>query len=315
MKNYGKITCFFLIFISFCSIMPLERQQKITTIQTCLQYLEPKDPLVPRICTLFENIRTFIIHKKGLGVDLDFTRPPLFLSCNSIDKELFLSFPFINITIQIVNFLYPYTPLNIISNNVMAVSMDYFLFNCINEIIPDKEHDQSSAIYICKTICSLGLPLIAQYNSPDLFATYTHLSLHAMTYESSPQLFLLFYITNKFFSDCSPIKEINHIFYTKQTMFLIAVILACFNIKLKNNKLLTNPAYWLPVGIAHLLFSQYKLPFDNCCAFIELYVKTCSFFGAQPTSNKYDYKHNALKYMCYNFIPITAVLISAALPV
>jgi hypothetical protein len=278
--------------------MPLEQPQNITTsIQYYLQqYLEPANPSVPRTYSL-------------LGTFLIFVRNIQFIN----KTEPFCSLPFINLVIQICNPSYPYTPLKISSNNAMNVDAGYALFDAINQIIPNTGN------HLCKIVCSLGLPLIIQYNNPDLFATYTYLYLSAITYEYSPLiLYPCAYIACSYYPNSSPIKEILSIFQAKQTMFLIAMLLACLNIKLKNNNILTNPAYWLSIGIAHLLFNNYRLPDEKLKpvpAAIKFFSTACSLFGTNFTFNPENYKHNALRYICDNVIPITAVLISAALPV
>jgi hypothetical protein len=275
--------------------------------------------MVPRTASLTVNFLNFAYHKKGLEMRFNFLNHSI-LQHNPINKKLFCSFPFIHFAIQQCNSLYPYTFLKIISNNLMAVCINQHLFDVIDKIIPDKEN-QSLTVNLCKSICSLGLPLIAQYNYPDLLNKYTCLSLSQIICEYLPASDSSRYIS---FSVCalldnySPIKKINYIFEAKQTMLLILMILACFNIKLKYNSILTNPAYWLPIGIAHLLFNQYELfIIENrkSCAAVKFYFVTCHLFRINPEELQYNYKKNAIAaFISRNVIPIAAVLISAALP-
>lgn len=302
MKNSAKLSCFFLSFLFFSSITPLENTQTVTTtIQSYLQYLEPANPLVPRIV----GIPNIIVDGAAL-----------FFTDNNSKKASPYFFSVFQFIVQADNLLFSGLTLKTFSNAMMLNSTTYS-FNFINYIIPDPK-DQSVPINICKGICSFGLPLIAHYNNPSLFALNTYSNFFDIMYENPvviPPCLTAFYY--KEFNPDSLIEKISHIFDAKQTMFLIAVMLACFNIKLKSNKILTNPAYWLSISIAHLLFNDYKfITIENrngrYSSNAVLCQKARSFFSIEDPGS---YKYKALHYACNNVIPISAVLISAVFPI
>jgi hypothetical protein len=87
------------------------------------------------------------------------------------------------------------------------------------------------------------------------------------------------------------------IFEVKKTMFLISILLACVYLKPKN-KIFTDPMYWLPIGIAHILFSKY-----NC--FKKLVDATMiNYNELSDTSKRTAY------FIFKNIVPISAVLIN-----
>lgn len=89
--------------------------------------------------------------------------------------------------------------------------------------------------------------------------------------------------------------DINTIFEAKKVMFFLSILSACTFIKSKN-KIFTAPCYWLPIGIAHVLYLKYNYDKKLCKA-------------THINYNTLSEKNQRISYFCLkNIIPISAVL-------
>lgn len=287
---------FFLTLLFFNQLTPLEKPQTITaSIQSSLQYyLEPADPFKEHTQDLLFNI---ICNLK------DTVFPVL-----SLDPKAICSFPFINICINLFNASYPNTflqPLYKYNVNIASRST----FNWCNMIVPIPKNVE---LAVCKTLFALAIPLIAHYNNPELFIRHTYLTVYDLGTDYLTVLFPYAYIIFKKYSKgfSSLVHPIECIFEAKQIMFFILTVLACCKIKLKNTKFLTNPTYWLPIGILHALYVNKKL----ACLILNQKNVWCLPDKLKNSYNKNLIGDQLLSYGCTYIIPITAVLVSALVP-
>ncbi|RTL07424.1 hypothetical protein EKK58_01585 [Candidatus Dependentiae bacterium] len=317
MKN---IFFWYLTIIGYCQtfIPSNPAYQLATRLETFVyKYLEPADRQIPDSAFAY-NIQLLFEYT-------DKKYPPnqsteqMEESCKAKKNALFLSsLPTINLLMQLAYKVYPIDFFTIHANK-MALSTAYFCFIGISQFYTEDQW----LCNIANTICSLGLCTIAKNKNASLFSTYTYMSLFDLfdDYLSTMQCKPIYIATRYFHTvlhnqimNYSLIRKIDYLFETKKTMFLCAMILACFNIKIKNNNLLTNPLYWLPIGLAHMFFTHYKWTniesSKDECLYESFLLQTMNNVGIP--FNDQSCVHLLAKNIFYNAVPILAVLLNTA---
>lgn len=301
-----------IIFLCFKTLVPIEHIHTITkkTAQSIGTYLEPCHSEAPSTAFMY-NINIIFDYYLKSG------NHPNNTSSNKVSLQYLCNFPTINLLIQIINQVYPLSRFTLLSNNPIAITTGYEFFKLANKIFPNESKIEYNLL---KSILPLCICSFAFYNDPSLFTNYTYVSLfdffndYIMTIPIPSKILypvLQFYHT--LFHDeiikHYVIKKINYIFDAKKAMFLYAIILACFNIKLKKNTLFTNPLYWLPIGLMHFLFTQYQwsTASSNSKIFLDqaLLLEIMEKFNLTENHN---FSNVLLKYTVHNAIPFGVVL-------
>lgn len=319
-----KKIVFSIIFLVCSSLFSLEKQSFLTT------YLEPSFPLVLQKANAFDKAWHFYKSQIELSDEtyksiLIHYLDSLLTACSDplYQKKLLTSLPVIECIIApLANAIYPHNPLQLLlGNNWMMFEGRKHHYNAIKLIIDKKiktlsEREQNNILllqYIMMSVSSILIVAASNDLTPDLFAKYTYLDplQLAGSYGLLPYCVSFFLFNNKSrtekigihtqyfnYSLYQLLKDIDTIFEAKKILFLTSIILAFFFLKPKNN-IFTDPAYWVPIGIAHLLYTKYNCP--NV-----LFKKTCNILHIRY--NVFNYiNRNAAKYIVFNAVPILAV--------
>lgn len=239
----------------FWTLIPSAHANQLTNRlkQYAHLYLEPTDRQMPSTALMLNTCFVFNYGLHTIGKRKDI---PLFIS----------NLPTINFLIQLAHQIYP-LDIFTISINKIAISMSYLAFTNISKFYKEYQPDKQWLWNILNTMVSLGFCTLAKHNNSTLFTTYTYISafdffdgyLSAVPWK--PLSIPLRYYHVLFHDDIIKhplIKNIGYVFDAKKNMFFCGMLLGCFNIKIKNNSILTNPLYWLPVGLGHMFFAHYK---------------------------------------------------------
>ena len=225
----------------------------------------------------------------------------------------------------IINYAYPNISMQFLfSNNVMIFNArkdvcnftKYINQDTCRELFAEDKKAEFLLKYGFLTASSILLVTFANYTHSDLFAQFTYFELVQLAWSKGiflyymplsylklhPDLTKKIAIQTTYFdySLFALLTDIETIFEAKKTMFLISILLACVYLKPKN-KVFTGPNYWLPIGIAHILFTKCN----------------CSKKLVDATNNRlinYNELSDSSKRTAYfllkNIVPISAVLIN-----
>ncbi|RTL07426.1 hypothetical protein EKK58_01595 [Candidatus Dependentiae bacterium] len=231
-----------------------------------------------------------------------------------------------------LNYLFPNNPIHtLFTDNQMMVMGRFLLSNTIADMVYFQKINPSICNHtlpqkILATISSIGILSYAHTIRPDLFEHCTYFDFNTLAWNKNTVLYLaLFgirkasdpiqttiknYTTIFNYSLLDLVQDVDTIFATKQNLFLLSIIFGCFFINTKKN-LYTNPAYWLPIGVLHVLYTkkQYGMLLADSCNKYAHKVEDITRQKSWLPKNSY-----LITYACHHAIPILAVLVNTVLP-